>query len=166
MNDEPKKIHDFELSGLGKAPFRFLGYETKLFTPHPGAPSKPGGTCDRCWTAITICFQFESADGKRFKVGSTCVEKFGRTYDVVTPVKAALRKINRMKRRAREEVKITWLKANLNKARAVLQSRPHPQKWASDKGKTAWDSAIWMILHAGNAGKIKLASQIKIALGG
>ena len=75
--DDPTMIgkHVWELAGLGKAPYRYISCEQKLFKC--GDTVKPGGTCHYCSTAITFCFTIQSADGKRFIVGSDCVERIG-----------------------------------------------------------------------------------------
>jgi hypothetical protein len=68
-------IHPFEAAGLGLAPFRFVGMEHKTFQACPGAPIQVGGSCDYCSTGISYFCWIESADGRRFKVGSDCVAK-------------------------------------------------------------------------------------------
>lgn len=69
--------HVFTRSGLGAAPFRFLKMFEKTYQAHPDAPRQPGGSCAHCGTAITIHCEIQSADGRKFVVGSTCVEKTG-----------------------------------------------------------------------------------------
>ena len=40
-------IHPFEKSGLGVAPFRFVGVSEKVYCACPGAPEQPGATVAR-----------------------------------------------------------------------------------------------------------------------
>jgi hypothetical protein len=63
---------------LGPAPYRFQGVTQNLFTV-AGCPeaSKPGGTCDHCGTGILWEFHLTAADGRAFKVGSSCILKSG-----------------------------------------------------------------------------------------
>ena len=63
---------------LGPAPYRFQGVTQNLFTI-AGCPeaSKPGGTCDHCGTGILWEFHLVAADGRAFKVGSSCILKSG-----------------------------------------------------------------------------------------
>lgn len=88
MNTAP--IHCFEKSGLGKAGFRCVGVAS---IPSPSmAEQNPTaymnamaelprdlhcGTCNYCGTAIMHNFIIESADRRRFVVGSDCVAKTG-----------------------------------------------------------------------------------------
>ena len=68
--------HVFTLSGLGQAPFRFLGVNENAFRL-PDGTTKAGGTCDHCGTGIRWEFNLLSADGTRSKVGSDCIRKAG-----------------------------------------------------------------------------------------
>lgn len=63
---------------LGPAPYAFQGVTQNLFTI-AGCPeaSKPGGTCDHCGTGILWEFHLIAADGRAFKVGSSCIAKSG-----------------------------------------------------------------------------------------
>jgi len=63
---------------LGPAPYDFQGVTQNLFTI-AGCPeaSKPGGTCDHCGTGILWEFHLVAADGRAFKVGSSCITKSG-----------------------------------------------------------------------------------------
>lgn len=70
-----KTVHTFE--HLGKPPYKYAGFAELIFVcPGTGA-TKAGGSCDHCGTAIRNAFYFTSADGKKFKVGSSCVGKSG-----------------------------------------------------------------------------------------
>lgn len=78
ITKQNSELHPFEAAHLGKAPFRFIGMNNPKYqsgglireTHH-----KCGGTCDYCGTHIVYEFIIESADGKRFIVGSDCVFK-------------------------------------------------------------------------------------------
>jgi len=75
MKTEKSKIHPFESTGCGVAPFRVVGFEHLGFRAAPGAPEQAGGVCDHCGTAIKNAYVIAEAGGNRFRVGSSCVAK-------------------------------------------------------------------------------------------
>lgn len=72
-------VHPFERTGLGKPPFRVVGFSVQKYQACHGAPIQPGSSCDYCGTGIMNVFHIKGADGATFKVGIDCVQK---TYDV------------------------------------------------------------------------------------
>ena len=82
--ESKQKLHPFEISGLGLAPFRFVGFERKVGPINLadgltiGAAGQPMGMCDHCGQGIANCFSIKSSDGKTFIVGSDCVASWGR----------------------------------------------------------------------------------------
>ncbi len=126
--------HTFTRSGLGLAPFRFLGMFER--THRAGDHVQAGGTCDHCGTGIRYCFQVQSADGVVSEVGSDCIMKAGDR---------GLRKVvnaekNRKAREKREAVRVANWTAKLDGQRAKyggmtwneLQDRLHEEDraWA------------------------------------
>lgn len=77
--DNPAEVglHLFERAGLGKAPFRVVGFAELKFKAFADAPTQCGGSCDYCGTGIIDAFYIQGSDGRKFKVGSNCVEKTG-----------------------------------------------------------------------------------------
>ena len=77
--DNPAEVgmHVFEKAGLGKAPFKLIGFSECIFKPAPDVPARPGTSCDYCGTGIMTVCHIRGADGKQFKVGCNCVEKTG-----------------------------------------------------------------------------------------
>lgn len=148
-------IHKFEAAGLGKAPFKFVGAETKTYQACPGAPIQPGGSCDYCGTAITIHCHVVSADGKRFKVGSDCIAKVGDAG-----LKRAVDQVKKAAKKAREQARIAEGAGMLwdPELREKLEAQPHPNGF---KGKTLLDWANWMLDHAGTRGKLQVARTIE-----
>lgn len=74
------RVHAFEKAGLGKAPFKAIGFYESKFQAVPGDPNcpiQPGSSCDYCGNGIMNVYQVRSADGKTFKVGCDCVAKTG-----------------------------------------------------------------------------------------
>ena len=83
-------IHRFEIAGLGKAPFRFVGIVSlpspELAGQNPDAFNAalraiPAGigcvTCAFCGVALVHNAIVQDATGKRFVVGTDCVSKVG-----------------------------------------------------------------------------------------
>lgn len=165
---EPAR-HPFDRAGLGKPPYRFLGYECKTFRATPDSPLQVGGSCDYCGTGIMHTFYIQSADGKRFHVGCDCVEKISKAakdYPSQRELDVALRKHKLDLRHAREEETIKAGRELL--ARPGVSERlatlPHPYKWQADKGATMADFVRWMLDHSGNAGQIKTFKMVRAAL--
>jgi hypothetical protein len=163
------EIHAFELAGLGKAPYIFKGTEEKISKPTPDSPGKPGGTCQFCSTGISTCYHLEAADGKRFYVGSSCINKAGGN-GLRSATKTAINLERNKKRWAREELKIAEGQAIIDdpKFRDHFSQFPHP--WA-DQGKRPWSTEYseqtlldgieqhWSI--CGNSGKCKYLKTLK-----
>lgn len=89
------EVHPFESAGLGIAPFRYLGCETRVgplryvergVEVEVGRPGQPMGTCDLCGMGIKYCHLIKSSDGKSFVVGSDCVEKLGGSNDLLPAI--------------------------------------------------------------------------------
>jgi hypothetical protein len=152
------ETHKFEAAGLGVAPFRYAGSERKTYQAIPGDPScpiQPGGSCDFCHTAISLFCWIESADGRRFKVGSECVRKTGDA--------GIIRQVNRDKaaaQKTRDAARIAAALETLDARPDVVdrfRALPHP----SCKGLTLLDWANWQATMAGHAGKLQLARRIE-----
>ena len=100
------KQHVFEKAELGKAPFKFVSYEYKVYQACQGAPIQVGGSCDYCGTGIKHFHWITSADGNRFKVGSECVNKTGDNK-LVSETKEGVRRVKaQIKRQKREEKRL------------------------------------------------------------
>ena len=65
-------VHAFDMAGLGKAPFKCVGY----------AKNTLGGVCSYCGTGLLYEYKIVSADGKSFVVGCECVKKTGGEFHV------------------------------------------------------------------------------------
>lgn len=131
-----KKVHVFE--HLGQAPYRYDGYDEILFINPITGSAKAGGACDHCGTAIRHAFYFVSNDGKRFKVGSSCIEKSGDK---------GLRKFvseeQRKAKAAKEVAELPKLKEELVRLLGEKQEKAkslgHPNFHFSQQGKTYYD---------------------------
>lgn len=88
--------HKFTEAGLGQAPFRFIGCTENRFQMADGT-TKPGGSCDYCYTGILYEFWIMSADGKRSKVGCECIRK-AKDHKLLRVSELAKRKILQEKR--------------------------------------------------------------------
>lgn len=99
--------HAFERAGLGIAPFHYVGMYEKVYVAFPGAPAQPSGTCDYCGNGIRYCCQIQSADGKKFIVGTDCVAKVNAESNVanVKTMESDAKKLAREKRQAKAAAK-------------------------------------------------------------
>jgi len=173
MTNDETKIHQFEQAGLGKAPFRYVGFrerrgpekildkDGKWHGLECGAPGQPMGTCAYCGQGIAICCEIVSSDGKRFVVGSDCVEKTGDAG--LRKVKTDVAKFKAAASKAREEERIVAFHRRLQNdgpLGELLNSKPHPQKWRAEQGETLLDSVVWFLGNAGHAGKIKTVRMV------
>jgi hypothetical protein len=61
-------VHCFEQSGLGQAPYTYLGCQDL---------GRCAASCQHCGTGIRYKFHLQSADGKQFFVGSDCIYRSG-----------------------------------------------------------------------------------------
>ena len=77
--DNPAEVgmHVFDRAGLGKPPYKFIGFVTKKYQACQGAPVQPGACCDYCGQGIMYVCQLESADKKHFEVGCDCIRRAG-----------------------------------------------------------------------------------------
>lgn len=163
-------IHAFEKSGLGKAPFRFIGCEERRgpillnseggVETWAGSPGQPMGTCAHCGTGIAVCCTIQSADGKQFVVGNVCVAKTG-DKGLINVTRKAINARLADARRAKAQARFVWIKENLERARPALEKLPHPGGFS---GKTAYDWAVWMAKNAGDAGRKDVEKKMLEAL--
>lgn len=114
MLEKTQKIHKFEYSGLGKAPYRCVGvfelpspslaehnpeaYNNQLKMMPPGFKC---GTCSYCGMALKYNYLIVGSDGYKFSVGSECVRKVGDAglMKTVTKEEAERRRIKNAERR-------------------------------------------------------------------
>lgn len=173
-------MHPFERAGLGKAPFRYVGMEAQDLCYGEAilnraeyertgirVTTKPGGSCAYCGQYIIQMFNIESADRKRFHVGSDCVRKIALDDAALAKkVDTAARKAARAKRHAREAAKAARGRDLLadETVRAKLAARRHPLNARAEKGETLLDWATWMMERAGASGKVRATRAIEEAL--
>ena len=152
-------IHAFEQSGLGKAPFRLVRVEIKRYQACYGAPIQPGGMCKHCGTAIVECCVIRDANGKEFVVGNVCVNKTGDAG----LINITKRKVNRLRTEERHKREAERIAAGATllespSVREALSKQDHPSGWT---GKSLLDWAVWMMAHAGNAGRIQVCKVLE-----
>lgn len=172
-------IHPFELAGLGKAPFRFVGMESQDMAYGErilnraefnrtgiALTTKPGGTCAYCGTYILNMYKIESADGKRFHVGCDCVEKTGDKH-LVKVVSDANKKADRIKKdnkSARVLAELKELIADETNG-AKLKALPHPNAYMANKGVTLLDWVHFVITGGGSSGHLRALNTVKKVIG-
>lgn len=142
--------HIFERGGLGKAPFAVVGYE------------KVENKCDFCGTPILHNFIIHSADGKRFVVGSDCVEKTGDA-GLISSAKAIEKENRQSAKGAAEKDEIRALSRE-HKTRMEALRHPFASKKAF-RGLSLMDYADFVLKNAGEDGARKAIKTIKEALG-
>lgn len=146
-------LHVFEKVGLGKAPFRFVDFHESKFQACPDAPVQAGASCDYCGTGIMYVCVIESADGKRFKVGSDCVSKVDdagllKAYKTHPAVRA---KRLAASDRADDRVIAAW-KAIIADPASVAVLRAH--KVTDWRGEEPWlDYALRAWVYCGASGR-------------
>ncbi len=158
------KQHIF--TDLGQAPYKLLGYRMaeSYDSEHGetfGGLQADGGTgCSHCGQYIVHIFQCQSSDGKKFVLGSTCVEKLG-DEGLTRAVKTKMSELRREKREAKalaeweagaperekarlereaeEAERAAKFESEYNLIKPVLERRPHPNAYFASKGKTLLD---------------------------
>lgn len=165
-------VHPFERANLGHAPFRFVGHTTAKYQACPGAPVQPGAACDYCGTGIMDVYLVESADGRRFRVGSDCVRRTWEEFDATIPAdfRKVLAEAERVKREAKRQARHAALQARIAAAQQLLAASPalfirdaHPYPYYAAQGKTARDYFEWMLKHGGDAGRTAACRAIENA---
>lgn len=164
-------IHKWEAAGLGKAPFRLVRCERRVgpirtevngVTMECGSPGQPMGTCDYCGTGIADCFVIRSTDGKEFIVGCECVRRTHSKGDkVLTDVQREVNKMRTAARHAREDAKIAVGLNRLAELRPSLTTKPHPNKYFAEKGKTLADYCDFMFKNSGRKGQLGMTKWLE-----
>lgn len=176
--NKPVLEHPFERAGLGIAPFRYAGFDTRRIV-HPDGSTQCGAGCDYCGTGIVNVFFVRSSDGRKFKVGSDCILKLGIEVEaeIATAVRREMARIQREQREARAEIRREreWkqrvafterITARLAADPALLTNRPHPNEWHASQGKTYRDY-IEFCVSAGGGGVAllkRIACEVEAAL--
>ncbi len=158
--------HAFEVSGLGLAPFRFVGMSENAVS-YPDGTSKAGGSCDYCGTGIRFECHIVSSDNVSSKVGCECIRKVGDA-GLLQAYKASpeFRAHQRALRWEKAKSVTAELTALLESRRALLESQPHPRGFAdrqTGKPLTAWDDVQWYFSRCGAAGRARWLKQLKAA---
>lgn len=156
-------LHVFERAGLGKAPFRFVGFRLNVIT-YPDGTSKAGGSCDYCGTGIANECQIKSADGKLFKVGCDCVMKTGdagllQAYKTSPDVRRHAAQL----RQAKDKRNTAELARLIAENRDLLASMPHPRGFTdrqTGKPLTALDQYEWLQKNCGAAGRASTVKEL------
>lgn len=134
--------HKFEIAGLGKYPFRCTAIVERS-APNGDGTSHPSGTCDYCGNCIKYCCVIESADGKRFEVGSDCVRK-SNDRGLVNMVKRAKQAARAAQQRAEWEAKRNTPEAIAGRARIEAERAAQQAQIADEHAQIAANQA-WLI---------------------
>lgn len=174
---EPSTVHPWERAGLGKAPFAYLGVSesrgpiriqnTDGTETIIGSEGQPMGSCAYCLQGIAECHHVRSSDGKKFTVGCDCIR---RVYgDDRAPLRAkaeaASRKLRNKAAKARRDAKATSVQGELEALLADEATRAKLAALPGPKRGTLLERAEWFLHHAGAAGRARMLTEIKAALG-
>lgn len=159
MSDATKTNHVFE--HLAAPPYKFTGHTQLKFQACPGEPTKPGGSCDYCGTAIVDAYSFVGSDGRRFKVGSDCVRRAGDA-GLYSQIQKKVNQLKTARRHEREDAVIARAEPLLQKAsiRAQLAAAPHPTAFLANQGQTRLDWIECVMAHGGRTGRFQAAGII------
>ena len=118
-------VHQFELAGFGKAPFRFVALDQK------------SDGCHFCHTGILWRCHIVSSDGVRFHVGTDCVAKTG-DKGLIDVVKEEQNRIRREKAQAKRDA------ARLEILQAERDRNGGLTDWEFTEKRHADNHAIWL----------------------
>lgn len=135
-------VHKFEIAGLGKYPFRCTAIIERS-TPNGDGTSHPSGTCDYCGNGIKYCCVIESADGKRFEVGTDCIRK-SDDRGLVNMVKRAKQAARAAQRQAEWEAKRNTPEAIAERTRVEAERAARQARIAAERAQITADQA-WLI---------------------
>ena len=131
-----KMTHVF--AHLGKPPYKYAGFAELVFTVPGTGICKAGGSCDHCGTAIRNAFYFTSSDGKKFKVGSSCVTKSG-DRGLRKFVSDEMRKAKHEKEKAALPVLRQEIAKLIEEVKPKTEKMGHPFYHFASQGKTLHD---------------------------
>lgn len=181
------KVHPFEMSGLGLAPFRFVGVWTQPSIPDGSAStgqveaynldmqSKPECCqyfCAHCGTPIMVHCMIENSEGKRYAVGQDCIAKYdseGCADETLIAVKQRERELRRIRRteKARRDHE-NWLDTVCNDQGETNRER-YDREFAEQEQEKAdtkiavlnkWGFLVDALRNSGSFG-IELANSIE-----
>jgi hypothetical protein len=140
--------HEFERSGLGTAPFKFV-----RVVRHPDV----SGRCDYCGQSLRYDCIIRSADGREFTVGRKCVRKAG-DLGLAGDVEAEFARLEQEERAARIALSDELRKRP--EVAAALAARPHPFPAFAKDGKTLADWAEFASSHGGERKQLEVANLV------
>lgn len=162
----PAGTHPFERAGLGRAPFRFIGMTREVYQACADAPMQPGAACEYCGQGIMYVCMIEDATGRKFKVGSDCVEK---TYGHGSSIQ---NKAEQDRKRLEAEAKARRLAERVERAKAILiehprllTDEPHPYAASNQSHWTLRDRVEWLFANAGARGRTQACQIVERAFG-
>jgi hypothetical protein len=160
-------IHPFERAGLGKAPFRCVGFYESKYQACQGAPIQPGSSCDYCSQGIMNVFRIKGADGKEFKVGCDCVAKTTDACaktDAERAARALQTQVNRIKTAALNARKDEQIAAALAKLVAYRDALADETVEIKGVRRNLIERLDWIFAHAGRAGKVAAVKMLDAAV--
>lgn len=182
MTLQSSVVHPFART-LGPGPYRFVGTfdlgavlsalnAGNINGYNAGLAAMPkldggGGSCAHCGHPILMICMIQTAEGKRFGIGTDCIEKLHaggvQNLSAMQREIAAIKRRKGQERRERQRVALreeffALIDANLD----ALQSLPHPSPYYASKGKTMRDWAIFCRRNSTTLGALKQAKHTLI----
>ena len=142
-------IHEFEVAGLGRGPFRCVSYE------------KGSTHCQFCGTYIVNIFWVAGSDPSYpdFYVGCECIK---RTHDSSSEIYSLVSRYmvdcrreasNALYDRVKEAKRLLGIQV----IQESLATVPHPDRVCRERGDTALVWATWVMRNGGLPSKLKVA---------
>jgi hypothetical protein len=157
-NQGTVKVHPFSRT-LGPGPYRFIGQGKVCFGETFGARyigpacESGAGTCAHCGTAIIYVYVIETAEKRRFGVGSDCIGKI-QDQSQFENFTAFERELKLQKRKAgqetRERSRIKLMQQCQDRVASnfeTLSKHPHPSPFRANE--TFQDYAKWYVARTG-----------------
>ena len=179
MTEQTNQVHPFERT-LGQGPYKFVGtFDLGAVLACLNAGNIGGynnglamapkierglGTCSHCGKAITYICIVQIGDGKRFGVGSDCIEKVSlpqREMSMLRHAKLKHERELRQKRKAKkgDEARIE-LKQIIESHKDTMAKLPSP----SNPNRTMLDWASWCLERSNNGGVVIVLKRVKALL--
>lgn len=110
------------------------------------------GSCAHCGHAIINCYIVQIADGKRFGVGSDCIEKCGLPYAELTKLQKIERERQRVQRAERKAKKGNAARESIRDLIATYSETMAKMKHPKRDADSLLDYAKWTLERSSDGG--------------
>lgn len=153
--DMPKR-HPFSFT-LGPGPYKYIGFGQihtgETFGARYAGPEMDAGcgTCQHCGHAIMNIYIVQTGEGKRYGVGSDCIQKVHQAgeFDNMSTFERELRQHKRDSARIQRKNKAAKIeqevKSILFAHGGILATIPHPNQFRANRGDTFQNYTDWYL---------------------